>query len=429
MNVGTAEGDWDMQNFGGEPAIQEYAVDNNFDYNDTLNWERGKHIIKFGFDFLRYQEDFISTSDTGGPLGNFLYNGNVTANWNTSDNDEGYGFADFLLDEASNTQVTGLHGPFGERQWRDAVFVQDDWKILPNLTLNLGLRYSYIQPIYEVNNKMVNVNLSYAKGKPAGTPINNMLEFAGAYNSITGKTNSRALINPYRLGFLPRVGFAYRVTPKMVVRGGYGSTDDMESTGSALRMTQNPQFQPAVTNSSGGPTGNSLGTVFSHATGLLGNTSPTGGQYYAWDPNMRPAVIQQFNLNVQYQINDQTSVQAGYVGQTGQHLAVPLWVNQYTTDDTCAGLSGAAAIDSCYQTIEPYFALVGNPNSPDNPGSDILKETASRAISNYHSLQATIRRRQSNGLEFLVNYTFGKQHWVYGHRRQWRRRFLLAGCE
>ena len=408
MNVGTAEGDWDMQNFGGEPAIQEYAVDNNFDYNDTLNWERGKHIIKFGFDFLRYQEDFISTSDTGGPLGNFLYNGNVTANWNTSDNDEGYGFADFLLDEASNTQVTGLHGPFGERQWRDAVFVQDDWKILPNLTLNLGLRYSYIQPIYEVNNKMVNVNLSYAKGKPAGTPINNMLEFAGAYNSITGKTNSRALINPYRLGFLPRVGFAYRVTPKMVVRGGYGSTDDMESTGSALRMTQNPQFQPAVTNSSGGPTGNSLGTVFSHATGLLGNTSPTGGQYYAWDPNMRPAVIQQFNLNVQYQINDQTSVQAGYVGQTGQHLAVPLWVNQYTTDDTCAGLSGAAAIDSCYQTIEPYFALVGNPNSPDNPGSDILKETASRAISNYHSLQATIRRRQSNGLEFLVNYTFGK---------------------
>jgi hypothetical protein len=123
---------------------------------------------------------------------------------------------------------------------------------------------------------------------------------------------------------------------------------------------------------------------------------------------MRPAVIQQFNLNVQYQINDQTSVQAGYVGQTGQHLAVPLWVNQYTTDDTCAGLSGAAAIDSCYQTIEPYFALVGNPNSPDNPGSDILKETASRAISNYHSLQATIRRRQSNGLEFLVNYTFGK---------------------
>ena len=407
MDVSSAEG-WDMQNFGGEPAIQEFAVDNNFDYNDSLNWEHGKHITKFGFDLLRYQEDYISTSDTGGPLGKFLYNGNITANWNSPNNDEGYGFADFLLDKASNTQVTGLHGPFGQRQWRSAYFVQDDWKIQPNLTLNLGLRYSYFQPIYEVNNKMVNVNLPYALGKPAGTPIDSMLEYAGKHNPTTGKTNSRALINPYYLGFMPRVGFAYKATPKMVVRGGYGSTDDLESTGSALRMTQNSQFQPAVTRSSSGPTGTSQGAVFSHATGLVGNTTPTGAQYYAWDPNMRPAVIQQFSLNVQYQIDNHTSFQAGYVGQTGQHLAVPLWVNQYTTDDNCAGLSSAAEIDSCYQTIEPYFALVGNPNSPDNPGSNILKETVSRGISNYHSLQASLQHQQSKGLEFLVNYTFGK---------------------
>jgi hypothetical protein len=123
---------------------------------------------------------------------------------------------------------------------------------------------------------------------------------------------------------------------------------------------------------------------------------------------MRPAVIQQFNLNVQYQIGEHTSVQVGYVGQTGQHLAVPLWANQYTTDDTCAGLGAAGAIDSCYQAIEPYFALVGNPNSPDNPGSDVLKETVSRGISNYNSFQATLQHHQSRGLEFLVNYTFGK---------------------
>jgi hypothetical protein len=101
-------------------------------------------------------------------------------------------------------------------------------------------------------------------------------------------------------------------------------------------------------------------------------------------------------------------VQAGYVGQVGQHLAVPLWVNQYSADDKCAGLSSTALIDNCYQTIEPYFALVGNPNSPDNPGSDVLKETVSRGISNYHSLQATLQHHQSKGLEFLVNYTFGK---------------------
>jgi hypothetical protein len=133
---------------------------------------------------------------------------------------------------------------------------------MPNLTVNLGLRYSYEQPNFEVNNKMVNVNLPYAKGKPFGTPINSMLEYAGKYNPTTGKTNSRALINPYYLGFMPRFGFAYKVTPKMVVRGGYGSTDDLESTGSSLRMTQNVQFQPAVTYNSTGPTGTGQGQTF-----------------------------------------------------------------------------------------------------------------------------------------------------------------------
>ena len=250
----------DLQNFGAEPPLQGFAIDNNFDYNDTLNWEHGKHITKFGFDFLRYQQDYVSTSDTGGSLGQFTYNGNVTANWNNPiENDQGYGFAEFLLNEASNAQISGVHGPFGQRQWRDAIFVQDDWKMLANLTVNLGLRYSYEQPNYEVNNKMVNVNLSYAHGKPVGTPIDSMLEYAGQYNPTTGKTNSRALINPYYLGFMPRVGFAYKVTPKMVVRGGYGSTDDLESTGTSLRMTQNVQFQPAVTNNSTGPTGNIAG--------------------------------------------------------------------------------------------------------------------------------------------------------------------------
>src|ERR1700722_10901193 len=237
-----------------------------------------------------------------------------------------------------------------------------------------------------------------------------MLLYAGTYNSVTGKTSSRALINPYRLGFMPRFGFAYKATPRLVVRGGDGSTDELESTGSSLRMTQNVQFQPAVTNNAGGPGPNSLGT-YSMATGLVGNATTAAGagaQYYAWDPNMRPAVIQQFSLNLQYQIDNHTSVQAGYVGQTGQHLAVPMWANQYTTDDTCAGLSGAAAIDACYQTIEPFFALVGNPNSPDNPGADIVKYTASRAISNYNSLQVSLQRHMAHGLEFLVNYTFGK---------------------
>jgi hypothetical protein len=410
IDVSSGEG-WYLNNFGSEAPIQGKAVDNNFDYNDTLNWEHGKHITKAGFEFLRYQQDYISTSDTGGNLGDLIYNGNPTANWNNYEiNDEGYGYADFVLDEASRAQISGIHGMFGQRQWRDAIFIQDDWKVLPNLTLNLGLRYSYMQPNFEVNNKMVNVNAPYAMGQPLSTPVDSMLSYAGAYNPTTGKTNSRALINSYFLSFMPRFGFAYKVTPKMVVRGGYGSTDDLESTGTSLRMTQNPQFQPTILKSSPGPSATSQGPVYPMATAFIGNTataSGRGSQYYAWDPNMRPAVIQQFSLNLQYQIDSHTAVQAGYVGQTGQHLAVPMWVNQFKTDDTCGGLSGSAQ-DTCYQGIEPFFSLTGNPSSGDNPGTGIVKYTASRAISNYHSLQVSLQRHQSKGLEFLVNYTYGK---------------------
>ena len=393
----------DINNIGSQPPIQGTALDNNFDYNDSLTWERGKQIFKFGADLLRYQQDYFSTSDLGGVLGQFMYSGAFTADTNPNVIDaNGYPYADFLLDQANTAQIAGIRGYFGQRQWRDAVFAQDDWKIRPNLTLNLGLRYSYEQPNYEVNNKMVNVNLPEALHAPVGTPINSMLEFAGQYNPITGKTNSRALINPYRLGFMPRVGFAYTVNPRLVVRGGYGSTDELESTGSSLRMTQNVQVQPSVNQTGQIPTATSGGISYTAANGLVAGTSTASGigaLYYAWDPNMRPAVIQQFSLNVQYQIDNHTSVQAGYVGQTGQHLAVPLWINQYTEDQP------ANCDAACFQAIEPYYALVGNASTN---GSAIIKETASRAISNYHSLQATLNHHQSHGVEFLVNYTFAK---------------------
>jgi len=93
IDVSSGEG-WDIGNFGSEPPIQGFAVDNNFDYNDVLNWEHGRHVTKFGVEFLRYQQDYYSSSDTGGELGYFGYNGNDTANWScVTICDEGYGFA------------------------------------------------------------------------------------------------------------------------------------------------------------------------------------------------------------------------------------------------------------------------------------------------------------------------------------------------
>jgi hypothetical protein len=109
---------------------------------------------------------------------------------------------------------------------------------------------------------------------------------------------------------------------------------------------------------------------------------------------MRPAIIQQFNLGVQYQLDSHTSLQAGYVGQVGQHLAVPMAINQYTEDEP------KPCDAACAVQIEPFYALVGE-------GGTVI-ETASRAISNYHSLQTTLQRQQSHGLLLQANYTYGK---------------------
>jgi hypothetical protein len=386
MALGTS----DLNNFGTQ-NFGALNLDNNFDYNDTLTWEHGKHITKFGADFVRYQQDFFAPGNQGGLLGQFTYDGVYTGPGD-------YGFADFLQDQASSANIAGVTGPFGMRQWRDAAYVQDDWKILPGLTLNLGVRYSYEQPNYEANNKMVGVNLTLAKFAPLDTPLQSMLDYAGTFNSATGKTNSRALYNPYYLNIMPRFGFAYSVNPRLVVRGGYGVTDELESTGTGLRMTQNPPFQPVFAQNATPPSATSGGTSFpvenGFATTAGNNQNVNGSGYATWDPNMRPAIIQQFNLTTQYQIDNHTTIQAGYVGNIGQHLAVPMWINQYTEDQP------SNCDTACMLAIEPYYTLVG-------PGGDII-ETASRAISNYHALQVTLSRHQAQGLELLFNYTLGK---------------------
>jgi hypothetical protein len=356
--------------------------DNIFDYGDDVTWLRGKHFFKFGAQSLRYQQNFFYPS-TNGVLGLFSYNGNYTANTLAASTVpagtrvSGYGFADFVLDESSSQAVGGVAGRVGQRQYRLAFYAQDDWKVTPNLTVNLGLRYGYDQPMYEVNNKEVNVNTD----NPSSCP--NCLEFAGK-NGI-----SRALYKPFYGGFMPRIGFAYQLNPGVVFRGGYGITDDFEGTGGNLRPTQNPPFIFSYTNTGLSPTATSGGTPSPVENGFAsapGNVSVTSTQYKAFAHNLRPALIQQFNLATEILLNSKTTAQIGYVGEVGQHLIVPEQANEYTTP----GVPSSG----------PYFNLVG--------AGGIVYVTQSEGYENYHALQGTIRQRTSHGLEYTFNYTWAR---------------------
>jgi hypothetical protein len=367
-------------NIGTKAAATTY-YDNIFDYGDNVTWLRGRHILKFGAQALRYQENNYYPS-TNGNLGQFVYNGSYTANSNATVSGQpkttGYGFADFVLDDSSSQGVSGVAGRVGQRMYRLAFYAQDDWKLTQNLTVNIGFRYGYDQPLYEVNNKELNVNTD----NPSSCPLN-CLEYAGQNG------NSRALYNPFYAGVMPRVGFAYQMNSQIVVRGGYGITDDQEGTGANLRLSQNAPFIFQFSNTALTPTNTSPGTPVPVEQGFAqapGNVTVSSTRYEAWSPRLRPALIQQFNLTTEILLDSRTTAQLAYVGQLGQHLVIPENANQYTTP----GVS----------TSGPFNSLVG--------AGGLVYLTQSEGYSNYHALQGTIRHRQSNGLEYTFNYTWSK---------------------
>ncbi|HUZ93615.1 MAG TPA: TonB-dependent receptor [Edaphobacter sp.] len=362
----------------GTAAIVTSFVDNDFNYADDLIWEHGKHITNAGVQITRYQQNSYYAGNAGA-MGQFLYGGYYTQDPNVA-GASGYGFADFVLDQSFESEVGGVNGPSGQRQYRDAYYVQDDWNLLPRLTLHLGLRYGYDQPIYEVNNKELNVNIAAAAScTSADAPSNPCLEFAGQNG------NSRALYEPYYGEWMPRFGFAWQFKPRLVLRGGYGITDWLEGTGANLRLTQNAPFLTQFVNAPSTPGNVSAGDPLSVTSGFPAAGAASQTQYNAWARNLRPTAVQQFNLTMQYLIDSSTTAQVGYVGEIGRRLIVPASPNQWTV----AGVPTSA----------PFSNLVG--------ANGYVVLTESEGVENYNAMQAVFRHR-SDGLECTLNYTWSK---------------------
>ena len=368
-NISTAE-----KNIGTLGVIQNF-IDNIFDYGDTVTWLHGKHIIKGGAQILRYQENFYYGGNAG-TMGEFIYNGIFTKDLTIDPvKGTGYGFADFVLDQSENQQVNGTAGRVGQRQYRMAFFGEDEWKVTPSLTLNLGLRYGYDQPLYEVNNKEVNVDVKNPQTCPA------CLLTAGKNGA------SNALYNAFHAQFMPRVSFAYQMNPKQVIRGGYAITDDFEGMGSAQRLTANPPFISSYFYQSGSPTTTTAGNPIKVSQGFnAGGLNLVQSKYNAWDPNIKPELIQQYNLTLQTLLTNSFTFQIGYVGNVAQHLVIPQPINQETVPGNTA--------------TEPFSGLVG-------VGGQVYM-TSAEGYSNYNAMQIQLRQRPLHGLEYTFNYTWSK---------------------
>ena len=374
---------------GGNPVTGSGLIDNTFSYIDALSWQKGRHYFTFGTSWLRYQNNY-PTANNNGYLGSLTYNGNFTKDSSGLNANSGYGGADFLLDRISGAAVTFTSNNVGQRQWRVGTYFNDDFKLEPNLTVSYGFRYEFDEPWVEENNKTGNINeatgqVIYAHAVPAGAP-------AGA-----GVCPNRGCYDWNFRQFMPRVGFAYQVNNRFVVRGGYSGTSFFEGNSSNQRLTSITPFIQALNVTVPQPTTATITTPLNTQTAFE-QSAQAGGTYNVYPQNMQPAYIHNYNLTLEYALTPLLSLQAGYVGESGQHIEDYGNLNQWMTpgDATSApfynnqyiGCQTASATQIC---------------------SNSLLVTESRAMMNYNGLQVVLRQRLANsGLEYTINYTYSK---------------------
>jgi hypothetical protein len=349
----------------GSAVVDSKFADTVVQFDDGLVITHGKHVFKTGFQLWRFRLNTFYSGNSG-EYGSILFSAGFT----------GDAAGDFFTGypEATGKGVS-TGGSWHQFSWRFGGYGQDDWRITPTLTLNLGLRYEANTPWVELNNRQTNLNL-----------VTGALEYAG----VGG--NSRALYNSvYGLPDIqPRIGFAWSPAywgGKTVLRGAYSISSFLEGTGTNLRLARNPPFTPTE-----------VGAIYSLPTGQTqagpGGEVPgdpfAGAVMYVWAPKVQPAIDQQWNLTVQGQATSTTTFQLGYVGQHGTHLMVPMPYLQGTVNNGVVG---------------PSLFFTGNESGLIGDISQV-SGTASVGFQTYNALQAVLQKRVSNGLEAQLAYTF-----------------------
>jgi len=377
--------DWGLPNlsFTDSASLQDTTPvltrNQTYTFTDNVIWNHGNHTWRWGGDFRRIQ---VNTDTDSSPRGSFTFSGLNTSNFDSSGNrilGTGYDFADFLLGYPQQTsEQFGQGNHFRGNFWD--LYLQDEWKMRGNLTLNLGVRYEYVSPFTEINNRIVNLDLSpgvlvQTPGLPLQvTPV--QPGQAGPYSGSLPAT----LLRPDRNNFAPRVGFAWKPFSKTVVRGGYGinyNTGAYQSI--AQQLALQPPFSITATNIEPSPLGFtptlSLQNGFPTPTGITNN--------YAVNPNYRLGYVQIRNLDIQQQIRPTLLLNLDYTGTMGTDLDI---------------------LEAPNRTISaiPPFIQIRIPNVQAFTFENSVGDSEANAAS------VRLRKRLANGFSIGGIYTFSK---------------------
>jgi len=392
-----------LKNLGTTEQTQSFD-DHVWQFEDAVTWTRGRHNIKVGG---QVWHQVIKTFYAGnnGQLGYLHFDGRFTSNTiGGAATGAGDGGADFLL---------GLPDSYGRgvstgKTWEQSsniigIYVQDTWRLSDRLTLNLGLRYEAHTPWVETNNQQANYNMATGNIDLA----NQNGASSGLYNGFYGGKD-----------FQPRIGFAW--TPAMlgghtVVRGAFTISSYLEGTGTNLRLTLNAPFTPAeintVYNNLALPATSASDGIVGTATGTS-CAAPTyacyaGAQFRVWDPNVQPAIDDQWNLTIQHQFWGDTTFQIGYLGQRAYHLMVPFdYAQRVLLPNSSCGTPPCTAPSPFFAKNPTLYTVLGNP-AQNGEGASV-SGTQSNGTMMYNSLQAVLQKQMAHGLQYQVSYTYSK---------------------
>jgi hypothetical protein len=367
--------DWGLPvlNFAPEfSSLQDLtpAFRNNQTYtiSDSMSLTHGKHAWTWGGDFRRLIYD---VSNAANARGTFVFTGAASGI---------SPFADFLEGFAQQTSATfgAEHYQFRANSWDP--FVQDNWRMSKNLTLNVGVRYERVTPYIETGNQLVNLDIN-----PTFTAVAPVLP--GQVGPVTGTQYPSGLINTSHYDFAPRVGIAWKPFSKAVVRVGYGINYNLTQYGlMATQLGFQPPFAVSEINPGSTPTSLTLQNGFSSSTPNPNHITNT----YAVDPNYQLPYVQTWNLNIQQEIKSSVVVNIGYMGSKGTHLDIVGAPDQNP-------VTGLPIFPSCTPLTAPGASCVSPYLYEFSGGSSFMNAATVR-----------VRKRMRHGISFGGTYTFSK---------------------
>ena len=380
-------------------------------FGDTISWVKGAHNIRAGYEGRRYDDNYYSRNRYRGALtiptfGDFLIG---RAGTPVAQGGNGSGFSNITTADVAS----GI--PDGADRITDAgIFLQDDWKVNSRLNVNIGVRWDYLGWPVDKYGRRGNFDYRMYQAPPAnGSTSSGFVQTANALNPLPGlpKVSPTLLEHAPDKNFAPRIGISYRISDKLVVRGGYGIFYDRLSNQLGLLTSQSaPNYlRTSLTGAS-----NIASTLQSPFPNLpqqsqypvlpvlfappYTNDHPALG-LNSVDPNLRTPYLHQWGANFQYEVIRNLLLEVGYAGSKGVALPDRRAINQALLASPTNSINGITTNDPSNTALRvPYVGF--------SPSGLLAEETA--ADSRYNSFQTTLTRRYAKGLRFLVSYTFSK---------------------